>query len=299
MARHKYKKETHHLFKVNEPCVLIDFVMKCLDGISRNKAKAILSGQGVSVNRAIQTRHDYELRPGMMVAIARHKKSRVLTNPYVSIIYEDRHIVVINKAPGILSMTPLATKLSVKKVLDDYYSSQKQSTKVHVIHRLDRDTSGLMVYAKSMDVRKAFEEDWQKIVVDRRYAALVEGVVEHEHMVIDTHLRELPSLKVVVCDIGAEGAKQAVTEFWKVSSKDNYTLLDVKLRTGRKNQIRVHMTHIGHPITGDAKYGAQTDPIKRMGLHAYLLDFYHPVTHELMEFEVPCPPSFLQLSGKK
>lgn len=299
MAQHRYKRETHHSFKVKEEALLIDFIMKSLDGISRNKAKAILSGHGVAVNRSVQTRHDYELKPGMVVAISRHKKSRVLTNPYVSIVYEDRHIVVINKAPGILSMTPNPNKLSVKKVLDDFYRAQKKNTNVHVIHRLDRDTSGLMVYAKSMEVRKAFEENWQTIVKDRRYAALVEGVVTDEHAIIDTYLRELPSLKVVVCPPDADDAKQAVTEFWKVSTKDNYTLLDVKLRTGRKNQIRVHTSHIGYPIVGDVKYGAETDPMKRLGLHAYLLDFYHPITHELMEFEVPCPLPFLHLSGKK
>lgn len=299
MAPNRFKQETHKIFKVKEPCTLIDFLMSALDGISRTKAKAILSGHGVAVNRSIQTRHDYALSPGMTVAISRHKKSRVLTSPYVSIVYEDRHIVVINKAPGILSMAPSPAKMSVKKVLDDFYRSQKQNTTVHVVHRLDRDTSGLMVYAKSMEVRKAFEEHWQDIVVDRRYATLVEGEVAQEHSIIKTYLRELPSLKVVVCNPDAEGAKEAVTEYWKVSSKDGYTLLDVKLRTGRKNQIRVHTSHIGHPVVGDAKYGAQTDPMKRLGLHAYMLDFYHPMTRELMEFEIPCPLPFLHLSGKK
>ena len=284
--------------KVHRPMMLIDFIMEAMDGISRNKAKNILAGNGVTVDKKHVTQYNYELQPGMSVEISKHKRNNELKNPYVKLVYEDRHIVVVEKAVGILSVPAAARQNSVKNVLDEYFASRHFKCTAHSVHRLDRDTSGLMMFAKSIPVQQTLEENWQQLVTDRRYVAVVCGRMENEGGTIASWLKDNKAY-VTYSSPTDNGGKYAVTHYHTLDARDEYSLIELKLETGRKNQIRVHMQDMGHPVVGDVKYGNGLNPIKRLGLHAYRLNFYHPVTGEPMEFETPFPPLFMKLFPKE
>lgn len=288
-------------FVVREPDQLLDFLMKAHDGISRNKAKAILAGSGVTVNGKIQTRHDYALKPGMKVAVSRHKPPQQLNSKFVKIIYEDAFIVVVEKNAGILSMAANHHAFSVKSVLDEYFRRSKQACTAHVVHRLDRDTSGLLVYAKTIQAEQTLEHNWHDIVTDRRYMALVAGRMEQPRGTVQSWLKDNRNYVTQSFDHDPGGGKWAVTHYRTLRTDGRHSLVELKLETGRKNQIRVHLQQLGHPVSGDIKYGlAGDDPVGRLALHAFRLNFFHPVTGEPLRFETPVPKLFLKaLENKK
>lgn len=279
------------VFTVKEECGLLDFVMKCLDGISRNKAKSILTKKGVTVDGHIQTQYDQHVLPGSVVTISRHPRTGAELSPHYRIVYEDRWIIVVDKEPGVLSMGVGSGSLNMKALLDRHFTETRQRCTAHVVHRLDCRTSGLMVYAKSSQVQQQMTADWQSTVIDRRYVALVEGIMEQSEGRVQSYLKDTNRF-VVVSSPTDNGGKFAVTT-WRVLDQGNETtLLELKLLTGRKNQIRVHMSDIGHPVVGDGKYGGQETPGSRMCLHAYKLALKHPVTGEELYFDTPIPPQF-------
>ena len=184
--------------------------------------------------------------------------------------------------------------LNVKTVLDDYFKKSRQKCTAHVVHRLDRDTSGLMIYAKDKQTEMLLEQDWHHIVYDRRYVAVVSGVVEAPEGTIANWLKDNKAYITYSSPVD-NGGKYAVTHFHVLGQNNDYSLVEYKLETGRKNQIRVHSADMGHPVCGDIKYGNGDDPIGRLCLHAYVLCFYHPITHAPMTFETPIPTSFRKL----
>lgn len=281
-------------FTVTEPMQLLDFLMNALDGISRNKAKDILAGHGILVDKKMVSQYNFELRPGMTVCVSKHKRTTDLKDKYVKLVYEDRHIVVIEKNIGILSMAASVNQYSVKTVLDEYFKRRHFKCTAHVVHRLDRETSGLMVYAKDIETQRILEENWHDIVTDRRYIAIVCGRMEHEGGTVSSWLKDNKAY-VTYSSQTDNGGKYAVTHFHTLEARDDYSLIELKLETGRKNQIRVHMQDLGHPVAGDPKYGNGSNPIGRMALHAYRLNFFHPITGERMEFESPYPTPFRKL----
>ncbi len=289
-----YAASRYMEFTVQRPAQLQDFLMEALNGISKNKVKNILAGHGVTVDQKNVSQYNFELRPGMVVRISKHKRSNELKNKLVRIVYEDRHLVVVEKGVGILSMPAAARQYSVKTVLDTYFARKHYKCTAHTVHRLDRDTSGLMMFAKSIEVQKILEEHWQEIVTDRRYVAVVSGKMEQEGGTVSSWLKDNKAY-VTYSSHTDNGGKFAVTHFHTLDARDNFSLVELKLETGRKNQIRVHMQDIGHPVAGDSKYGDGSDPIGRLALHAFRLNFYHPVTGEWMEFETPFPASFTRL----
>ena len=274
--------------EVKQPDKLLNFVMHCLDGISRNKAKSILSHGGVTVDGQVRTHVDYPLEEGSVVKISRHARLSSARNPYYRIVYEDRWVIVVDKQQGVLSMPVGAGSLNMKTMLDRHLTETRQRCTAHVVHRLDARTSGLMVYAKSVDVQQQMIADWRGTIIDRRYVAVVEGVMEEPQGRIESWLHDTES-RVVVSSPVDDGGKWAVTEWELVEQAPDRSLLFVHLLTGRKNQIRVHMAGIGHPVVGDGKYGRQDDPGSRMCLHAFRLAFHHPVTGEALYFETPIP----------
>ena len=286
------KKNPSTVYHVKEPAQLLDFLMTAMNGISRNKAKLILAGSGVKVNGKPQTRHDYELRPGDTVEVSAHKPKATLTNKFVKMEYEDKDIVVIEKNVGILSMSPKPNIMSVKTVLDNYFRKNRKTYTAHVVHRLDRDTSGLLVYAKTMQAEQILENNWNEIVTDRRYLALVSGRMEQEQGTVKSWLKDSKSY-ITYSSPTDNGGKLAITHYRVLRTNDRYSLVELKLETGRKNQIRVHMQDLGHPVCGDIKYGNGDDPIGRLALHAFRLNFYHPILGDHMTFETPCPKTFL------
>ena len=277
--------------EVKEPAKLLDFVMQTLDGISRNKAKSILAHGGVTVDGQIQSHVDFPLDAGNVVQIRRHAQPSSVNTPHYRIVYEDQWLVVVDKQPGVLSMPVGAGSLNMKTLLDRHFAETRQRCTAHVVHRLDARTSGLMVYAKSFDVQQQMTADWHNTVIDRRYVAVVEGVMEDSAGRVESWLHDTNNLVVVSSPVD-DGGKWAATEWELVEQSQDRALLFLHLLTGRKNQIRVHMAEIGHPVVGDGKYGHQDDPGSRMCLHAFRLAFYHPITGEPLYFETPIPYFF-------
>ncbi|MDD5895694.1 MAG: RluA family pseudouridine synthase [Prevotellaceae bacterium] len=281
-------------FEVKSEQPLLEYLLETLDE-SRSKVKATLQGRGIKVNGKCVTQFDYVLKPGMKVAVSQSKRNQQgFKSRYVNIVYEDRWIIVVEKNIGILSMAAGHSSLNVKSVLDDYFHKSRQKCRAHVVHRLDRDTSGLMVYAKDMDTEQILEHNWHDIVYDRRYVAVVSGEMENDEGTIANWLKDNKAYITYSSPVD-NGGKYAVTHFRVIDRTTEHSLVEYKLETGRKNQIRVHSADMGHPVCGDVKYGNGDDPVHRLCLHAYVLCFTHPVTHERMEFETQIPAAFRRL----
>jgi 23S rRNA pseudouridine1911/1915/1917 synthase len=273
---------------------LLDFLLANVKQ-SRTKIKATLQGRGIKVDGKTVSQFDFQLQPGMKVAVSKTKRNQhQFKSRYVKIVYEDRWLIVVEKAVGILSMAAGHSSLNVKSVLDKYFQQSHQKCRAHVVHRLDRDTSGLMVYAKDIDTEQAFEHDWHQIVFDRRYVAVCSGEMENDEGTIANWLKDNKAYITYSSPID-NGGKYAVTHYRVLNRTTEHSLVEFRLETGRKNQIRVHSADMGHPVCGDTKYGNGDDPLHRLSLHAYLLCFYHPVTGQPMEFETPLPVAFRQL----
>ena len=288
------KVSNFNTYKVQKPTTLLPFIMDTMQGVSRSKAKAILQGGGIRVNKMICSQFDQPLQAGDTVEISKSKKSTPLQSKYIKLLYEDKHIMVIEKSVGILSMPTPHHQFSVKSLLDEYLERSHRHQTAHVVHRLDRDTSGLMVYAKTMEAERILEDNWHNIVTDRRYVALVQGRVSQQYGTIESWLTDNKAFFTYSSPVD-NGGKFAVTHYHVLKSSDDFSLVELKLETGRKNQIRVHMMDLGNPICGDPKYGNAPDPAGRLCLHAYRLFFYHPITRELMKFETPVPKKFLSV----
>ena len=293
--KHGYNtKGDYKYFEVTEEMPLLEYLLATV-GESRSKVKATLQGRGIKVNGKCVTQFDFLLKPGMKVAVSQTKRNQAaFKSRYVKIVYEDRWIVVVEKNVGILSMAAGHSSLNVQTVLDDYFHKSRQKCRAHVVHRLDRDTSGLMVYAKDMETEQILEHNWHDIVYDRRYVAVVSGEMEQDNGTIANWLKDNKAYVTYSSPVD-NGGKYAVTHFFTLDRTTDYSLVEYKLETGRKNQIRVHSADMGHPVCGDVKYGDGNDPLHRLCLHAFLLCFTHPVTHERMEFETPIPTQFRQL----
>lgn len=291
MQNNTQKQYSHYVVK--EPSELLAWLMENLHD-SRTKIKATLSGKGIKVNGKIVTQFDYPLVPGMKIAVSKTKQNNQFKNHYIKLVYEDRYLVVIEKKPGILSMAAGHSSLNVKTVLDNYFKQTRQRCQAHVVHRLDRETSGLMIYAKDKQTELALEADWHNIVFDRRYVAVLSGEVVDNEGTIANWLKDNKSYVTYSSPID-NGGKYAVTHFHVLARTYEHSLVEFKLETGRKNQIRVHAADMGHPVCGDMKYGNGDDPLGRLCLHAFKLCFYHPINHRPMEFETELPQTFRKL----
>ena len=280
-------------YTVREEMPLLEWMIAHLKG-SRTKLKATLQGRGVKVNDKYVTQFDFVLKPGMLVSISKSKRNDKFKSRYVKLVYEDPYLVVVEKNVGILSMAAGHSSLNVKSVLDDYFQRTRQQSRAHVVHRLDRDTSGLMIYAKDMKTEQILEHQWHDIVYDRRYVGVVSGVMEESKGTIANWLKDNKAYITFSSPVD-NGGKYAVTHFNVLQRSQDYSLVEYRLETGRKNQIRVHSADMGHPICGDVKYGNGDDPLHRLCLHAFKLCFNHPITGERMEFETPIPSSFKSL----
>ncbi|MDD7335286.1 MAG: RluA family pseudouridine synthase [Prevotella sp.] len=287
------RNDAYNVFKVEKPSTLLPWLLANLKE-SRNKVKATLQNRGIKVNGKFITQFDYQLKVGDKVSVSKSKKNNQFKSKFIKIVYEDQYLVVIEKNIGILSMAAGHSTLNVKTVLDDYFKKTRQHCTAHVVHRLDRDTSGLMVYAKDMQTEQILEHDWHNIVYDRRYVAVVSGEMEDDEGTIANWLKDNKAYVTYSSDTD-NGGKYAITHFHVLNRTTTHSLVEFRLETGRKNQIRVHAADMGHPVCGDVKYGNGDDPIHRLCLHAYVLCFYHPIHHRRMEFETPIPSSFLQL----
>jgi 23S rRNA pseudouridine1911/1915/1917 synthase len=286
-----HSKENPLKFNVTEESQLMDFLMKKMDGISRNKVKRMLANKVVSVDGKRTTQFDFALQPGMTVEIGKPTARERFQNPKLKIVYEDKYIVVIDKHEGLLTNSPTKEKDTAQGILNEYFIATQQRCRAHTIHRLDRDTSGLMLFAKSKDIALKFEENWKETVYDRRYVAVVCGEMEKQSGSIESWLKDNKAF-ITYSSPTDNGGKFAQTYYETLIVNKKYSLVELTLQTGRKNQIRVHMADIGHPVVGDVKYGNGDNSLGRLCLHAFKLCFHHPFKDKDMEFETPFPAVF-------
>lgn len=292
------KNINNNLYTVTEPIELLPFLLSVMKNASRNSVKSTLTRGQVMVDGKMVKQHNHALLPGQVVAIQSNKaaiKETALIG--MTIVYEDNAIIVIDKEAGLLSIAAkFAQELTAHRQLINYVKQDNPNNRIYIVHRLDRDTSGVMVFAKTEKIKDAMQENWKDIVKERIYTVLVEGVVTEEKGTIKTWLVESSKAMKVHSSTYDNGGKLAITHYKKIRSNDEFTLLEAQLETGRKNQIRVHLESIGHPVAGDKKYGASTNPIKRLGLHATTLALIHPTSGELVRFHSKVPKVFLMHS---
>ncbi|WP_047984756.1 RluA family pseudouridine synthase [Ornithinibacillus californiensis] len=280
-------------YKVKESTELLPFLLQQMESRSRNSVKSILTRGQVKVDDHIETKHNYPLRSGQVVSVLKNKiavKESTLIG--MEILFEDNSIIVIQKDAGLLSIaTETEKKNTALHQLMDYVRRKDPRNRVFVVHRLDKETSGVMMFAKSEKVKRILQDNWKELVQERTYVALVEGELKQPEGTIKSWLKESKTHQMY--SVQDRGGQLAITHFRKTNSNKNYSLVEVNLETGRKNQIRVHMSDIGHPVVGDKKYGAKTNELGRLGLHAKVLKFKHPVTDQLMLFQSDVPKQFL------
>ena len=282
-------------YVVREPMELMAFLSAKMPQASRTKLKSILSKRIVYVDNVITTQYNFPLQPGMKVQISRDKNTKEFHNKLLKIVYEDAYLIVINKAEGVLSVnTDRQKERTAYTILNEYVKRSGRRNNVYIVHRLDRDTSGLMMFAKDEKTQHNLRDNWHKIVFDRRYVAVLSGEMERDSGTVRSWLTDR-TLYVYSSPID-DGGKESITHYRTIKRKNGFSLVELNLETGRKNQIRVHMQDLGHPVIGDGRYGLEDiNPIGRLALHAFKLCFYHPVTGEIMRFETPYPPDFKKL----
>ncbi|MDR0509927.1 MAG: RluA family pseudouridine synthase [Rikenellaceae bacterium] len=278
---------------------LLEALFALMEGKSRTTVKALLRHRQVQVNRRVTTAFDAPLKAGDVITVVAGRTPEPLQSPLLSIVYEDDALIVIDKRYGVLSMaTDRERERCAYFVLSEYVKRQREDNRIFIVHRLDRETSGLMLFARSEQVKLAFQGRWREMIVERRYVAVVEGAMPAAQGEIDVPLAENSLYKVYA----AQGGVEALTRYRVLQAGDEYSLVELELETGRKNQIRAHLEHVGAPVAGDRKYGAKGSPAGRVCLHACRIDFVHPVTGELFSFSTPVPASFkaaVASSGKR
>lgn len=280
------------LVVVKEENTLLPFLLEALKEHSRTSVKAMLGHGQISINKRMTRQFDAVLKPGDKVGINFGRGKVEFNNPLLRIVWEDDDLIVVNKKEGLLSIsTDRVKQRTAYHFLNEYVKKSDPHNRIYILHRLDRDTSGLMMFAKSPMIKEKMQSNWNTAITTRTYVAVVEGRPEKDTDLIVSNLTENRKMQVYVT---AEGdGKEAITRYKLLQSNGAYSLLALELETGRKNQIRVQMQSIGHPVAGDVKYGAETNPAHRLLLHAQKLYFIHPRTGEEMKFETRIPDIFL------
>ena len=281
-------------FTVKEPTELLQFLIAQLRDVSRTKIKELLA-HSVSVDGRRTSQFNYPLAPGMVVSIGNPNFRERFRNRNIDIVYEDNYLVVVNKHEGVLSNSKSPNDVTALGELNQYFDYTHQKCTAHIVHRLDRDTSGLMVFSKTKEVSRRFEEDWKVLVYDRAYVAVAWGKIEPPQGTVRSWFTD--GEYCVLSSPVDNGGKLAVTHYKVVRTCRRYSLVELNLDTGRRNQIRVHLRDLKHPVVHDPMYGYKDDvsPINRLALHAFRLCFRHPVTGKHLRFETPYPSSFLKL----
>lgn len=293
------KIEISKTYTVTHNCLLLDYLLEVMSSQSRNVVKTILKNKCVLVNGVCTTRFDYELNKKDVIQISKNPVVKVDNEAFkLDIIYEDEEFIVINKPNGLLSIADdKENSKTAYHYLAEYVRKSNPKAQIFVVHRIDKETSGVLMVAKNSIIRDKLQDEWNNIVKEREYYALVNGTFKDKKGTIKSYLTETKT-HMVFSSKGKEG-KLAVTNYEVIKENKNYSLLKVNIDSGRKNQIRVHMAESGHPIVGDDKYGDGKSPIKRLGLHASKLVFIHPINHKTYSFNSNVPSSFKTLFNER
>ena len=287
-------------YKVSSRTPLLEFLLANLTSKSRNNIKQLLKNHQVLVNGAPITQYDFEVIAKDIVSISPYpvKKNgkRISKLP---ILYEDDELIVINKPSGLLSIADDKDKEhTAYRYMMDYVREENPKNRIFVVHRIDKETSGVMIFTKSLELKETLQDNWNQLVKLREYIAIVEGHFDVKEGTRVSNLLQAKTNLMYSSKNPKEGLK-AITHYWVLEEIEDFSLMRVHIDTGRKNQIRVHMKDLGHNVVGDDKYGSTLDPIKRLGLHARILEFDHPNKDKHFKFIADVPKEFLTLFNLK
>jgi RluA family pseudouridine synthase len=276
---------------------LLDAIASLFPDASRTTLRQMLQGRRVRVNGEGEIDAKRTLSPGDEVVVLSRAEAVTLPSS-LTLLHEDDDVLVVIKANGLLTVPTEREKDETAQALLNDYLQQKGGGRVHVVHRLDRETSGVLVFAKNFKAREVLKEQFAQHDIDRIYVAVVEGKMSPASGTVQSNLLERPNLRMESVRRHPD-AKLSITHYRTVEVSGTYSMLEVTLETGRKNQIRAHLSEAGHPVVGDQFYGSKVNPMGRLGLHAKLLGFEHPSTGKRMTFTAPTPRSFGALFPSK
>lgn len=278
-------------FAVKEPCELLTFLLEKLPTLSRNNVKRLLANHQVAVDGAPISQFNFMLAKEDVVLISKNRIT-FKKRENLPIIFEDDEFIAIDKPSGLLSVASDKVKgRTAYRMLMDYVQQKDKHNRIYIVHRLDEDTSGVMMVAKDSAIRDTLQKNWASIVTSRGYYAIVEGILEKKEDTLHHYLAE-NNLNLMYVTPNKKIGKECTTRYKVIAENKDFSLLDVHISSGRKNQIRVQFGYIGHYVVGDDKYGEPADPLKRLGLHAYELAFTHPVKKKEYKFLSQMPNEF-------
>lgn len=283
-----------------ETLPLMEFIAERMPDAKRGDIKKWLKYGHLAVDGLVSTAFDTPVASGTGVTLNLTRPIPVFSHPRIKIVYEDDDVLVVHKGYGLLSVATASTKREENAfdIMKAYVKNVDPANKLWVVHRLDRHTTGLMMFAKSERAQEVLRHNWNNIILERLYVAVLEGSLPQDSGFVKSRLAENSRFTVYSTNAPGEG-RLAVTHYKVLARGNGYTLAQFSLDTGRKNQIRVHASDLGHPIAGDRKYGASTNPIGRLALHAQTLRFAHPVTKRDMNFQTPVPREFYSITRTK
>ena len=279
---------------VTEETTLLPFLLREVTGKSRNTVKGLLTRRQVMVDGTVVTRFDAPLLPGQQVTLLPPEAAGAAELPF-PVLYQDRDLIAVDKPAGLLSMGNEKERTrTAYRMVSDYVKAREPGGRIFIVHRLDRDTSGVLVFAKNERMKRALQDHWEALVQKRGYVAAVEGDLPEPEGTVRSYLRETATHLVYSGPRGKEG-REAVTHYRVLARGKGFSLVEVTIDTGRKNQIRVHMQDLGCPVAGDRQYGAQSDPMGRLALHAHVLRFTDPRSKKTLELKASLPLGFQTL----
>ena len=274
--------------KVTETGELLTVLWQLFPEMSHKKLKNYLTGHAVLVNGQIITQYNYAVKKEDIVEIKKENKTH--KHSTLPILYEDENFLVVDKPAGLLSIaTSKEKEKTAYHLMREFIKQRNKHEKLFVVHRLDKDTSGILLFVKHEKLKWQLQNNWNQLVKTREYMAIVSGTIPAFSSYV-CYLEEDKNYQVKVVE---HGGKKAITSIYPIFHNQRFSLVKVAIKTGRKNQIRVVLSHLGYPIVGDKKYGNISYP--RLLLHASKLVLVHPVTHQIYTFESKVPASFSAL----
>ena len=284
-------KERKQTFTVNKDISLLGAIFEFKKDLSKKSIKNYIKNKMIRVNDIVITNNNYLLENGDIIEISYEK--RVIPKYDLDILYEDEYLIAINKPSGLLSISNDKEKdITAYRMVSDYVKSNNKRNYIFVVHRLDQDTSGILMFSKNEKIRDRMQDNWNNIVKKRGYIALVDGKLFGKSTI---HSFLMEDKRQFVYSSKSGIGKEAITHYEVIKNNNNYSMLQVFIDTGRRNQIRVHLSDRGYPIVGDKKYRCKTNPIKRLCLHANILEFIHPVSKKIIFLKCDIPLEFKKL----
>ena len=297
------RTKNNTVFYVKMQGRLDTFLLSKLGGMHITSIKQLLHNHQVQVNDTTVSRGDAVLKNGDTVTIRHTYEELSLQHPLLSILHEDSDFLIVEKQCGLLTVETHkhSQEITAFSLLKTYVRRQNENAKVFIVHRLDKDTSGVLIFARRKDIQEALRHHWSDLVIRKEYIAIVSGRLKKKEGELVSWLQEEDGTDKVTCAFSDNGGKKSVLRYWVLFEKESngqwLTGVRIGLVTGRTNQIWVQFAAIGHPVVGDKKYGNkhEVDLFHRLALHASVIDFIHPVTRQRMTFESPLPSSFKEM----